>query len=442
MRTIPKTGFLLLLLAASPAAAQQPQPGDTQPAVLTLARAQAQALAQASVLTQAEQDALAAEEDVTQARIGFLPVFTAPLSYVFTSPMHGPEQAGVPFSLREPAFIANDAVNEYFLFASAEGHIDINGKLRATLAKSRADLARARALALVAKRGLASAVSDAYYGLALARGKREIAEQMLQSARDFLHTTELMFQGGEVAELDTLKAKVDITTRTDELLQARAAEQEALDTLNALVGAGFGTQTVVQDLGLALPDPAEIAGFAAEQVKQRPELVQIDAEERSADAEVRIARADRLPSLSYNVTAGINDSHIQPSRDLGASASVTLSVPIFDWGAAKSRQRQAEAHREAARRNHALVERTLLQQFSTAHAQARLAAERVEVAGSGVADASRALDISLARYRAGEAQVLEVVDARATLSTARTAFYQAVFDYRVALDRLRVAVGR
>jgi outer membrane protein TolC len=440
MRRFTKASLAVLLLTAVSAAAQQPQSKDARLTILTLA--QAQALAQASALTQAEQDALAAEEDVKQARVGFLPVFTAPLSYVFTSPMHGPDQTGVPFSLREPAFIANDAVNEYFLLASAEGHVDINGKLAATLAKSRADLARARAVTLVAKRGLASAVSDAYYGLALARGKREIAEQMLQSARDFLHTTELMFEGGEVAELDTLKAKVDITTRTDELLQARAAEQETLDTLNALVGADLGAQTVVQDLSLALPDPSEIAGFVAEQVKRRPEFAQLDAEERSADAEVRIARADRLPSLSYNVTAGVNDSRIQPSRDLGASASVTLTVPIFDWGAAKSRQRQAEAHRQAARRNHALVERTLLQQFSTAHAQARLAAERVELEGSGVADASRALDISLARYRAGEAQILEVVDARATLSTARGAFYQAIYDYHVALDRLRLAVGR
>jgi outer membrane protein TolC len=54
----------------------------------------------------------------------------------------------------------------------------------------------------------------------------------------------------------------------------------------------------------------------------------------------------------------------------------------------------------------------------------------------------RALDITVARYRAGEAPVLEVVDARKTLADERAAYYQAIFDYHVALDHLRQAVGR
>jgi outer membrane protein TolC len=440
---------LAALLALGPAArasAQQPAgppaPAPQAPPALTLARAQELALRQASALTQAEQGARVAELEVRQARVGFLPVITAPLSYIFTSPLHGPEQKGVPLTMRPPAFIANDAINQYVLLANATGEIDINGKLGATVDRTRAELARARAVALVARRGLAAAVTGAYYGLALARGKREVAEQVLQSALDFEHTTELMFEGGEVAELDTVKATVDVTARRDELLQARAAEVEAAETLNALTGIPFGTPTVVQDLGLALPEPADLAGFDAEQVGRRPELAQLEAEARSADADVRIARAERRPSLSYTVSAGVDDERIAPSRDLGASASVTLSVPIVDWGAARSRQRQAEIRRDAARSNRELVERALLMQFATARAQASLAAERIRLAGSAVADAARALDISVARYEAGEAPTLEVTDARSTLAAERTAFYQAIFDYRIALDRLLQAVGR
>jgi len=410
--------------------------------VLTLAQAQSLALAQASALTQAEQEAAVAEEDVKQSRIAFLPVFTAPLSYVFTSPLHGPEQQGVPFRLREPAFISNDGIHVYTLLATAEGTIDLNGKLRAELDRNRANLASANAAALVAKRGLASSVSDAYYGLALARGKREIAEQTLASARDFLHVTDLLFQGGEVAELDRLKATIDVTTREDELLQATSAEREAADTFAVLVGLGFDERTTIQDIALALPDDHELDALAAARIEDRPELAQIDALERAADADVRVARADRLPSLTYSVSAGVNDDRIQPSRDLGASAAVTLNVPIFDWGAARSRQRQAELRREALARNRTLVERTLRQQFSTARAQSEIAARRVTLTGASVREASRALDASLARYRAGEAQVLEVLDARSTLATTREAFFQSIYDYRVAVDRLRQAVGK
>ncbi len=423
--------LILVLCGIAPVAmAQGP------PAPMTLAEAQDRALTQASALTQAEHDVRAAEEDVKQAATGFLPVFTAPLSYVYVSPMRGIDEHGVP------AFISEDAINHYFLLANAEGTIDVNGKLRAELDRTRADLARARATALVARRGLLSAVSDAYYGLALSRGKRQIAEETLQSAREFLDTTKLLFEGGEVAELDTLKAEIDVTTRTDELLQARAAEQEAADTFNTLEGLDVAAPTTVQEIGVALPMASELDGLVADLIAQRPEFAQFDAEARSADAEARAAKADRLPSLTYSVRAGVDDSRIDPSRDLGAAAVVTLNVPIFDWGASRSRQRQAEIKRDATKRNRELAERTLRQQFSTARAQAELAAQRVRLTGAGLATATRALDISVARYRAGEAPVLEVIDARKTLADERAAYYQAIFDYRVSLDRLRQAVGR
>ena len=68
--------------------------------------------------------------------------------------------------------------------------------------------------------------------------------------------------------------------------------------------------------------PAELADFTPDQIERRPELAQLRAEESAADAEVRLARAERRPSLSYTVTAGIDDSAIRPSRDLGASAAI------------------------------------------------------------------------------------------------------------------------
>jgi len=49
---------------------------------------------------------------------------------------------------------------------------------------------------------------------------------------------------------------------------------------------------------------------------------------------------------------------------------------------------------------------------------------------------------SIARYRAGEAQIIEVTDAQTMLVTQRAALYQALFDYQTALGRLRQATGQ
>ena len=58
-----------------------------------------------------------------------------------------------------------------------------------------------------------------------------------------------------------------------------------------------------------------------------------------------------------------------------------------------------------------------------------------------VADAERNVTISVARYRAGEAPIVEATEALTTLATQRLALQQALFDYQTARVRLREAVG-
>jgi outer membrane protein TolC len=86
--------------------------------------------------------------------------------------------------------------------------------------------------------------------------------------------------------------------------------------------------------------------------------------------------------------------------------------------------------------------RGFTQQFYAARSQAASAAVRVRLAREGVLQAQDNLSASIARYRAGEAQIVEVTDAQTTLVTQRTALYQALFDYQTALGRLRQATGR
>jgi outer membrane protein TolC len=81
-------------------------------------------------------------------------------------------------------------------------------------------------------------------------------------------------------------------------------------------------------------------------------------------------------------------------------------------------------------------------QYATARQQAMTAAERVDNARRAVADAERNVEISIARYRAGEAPIVEATDALTTLATQRQALQQALFDYQSARGHLLEAVGQ
>lgn len=424
----------------NPAAPPTPQAAAQTPAALSLDDVTRLALAQASAFRQAQLAEQLAAEDVRQARAAFLPRLAVPSTLIYTSPSTG-LPSGSP---REVSFIAANAISEYQTLIGVTGELDVAGRLRATLRRNRALLEAAHSGAEVARRELIRATAESYYGLALAVARRRAAELSLSAAQEFERITGLLAGGGEVAQVDLLRARLQTATRRDEFEQARANEAGAANALRVFLGTDAATAIAVADLAATTPDAAEVEHFTSEGIARRPEFAQFEAEGRAAEAEVTIARAERRPQLAYNIAGGFDTSSLKADplrRHLGATATVSVTIPIFDWGASRSRERQAQLRLQTLESSRLLALRGFAQQFYTARAQALSAASRARLVAASLPDAERNVTLSIARYRAGEAPILEVTDAQNTLAAARTAYYQALFDYQVALTRLRQASG-
>jgi outer membrane protein TolC len=424
-------------------APQNPAVIQTSPLLnpLTLDEAIRLANAQASTFQSAILNERSAAEDVKQAQAAFLPKISAPLSYIYTSPALGLP----PGEPRAPSFITSDGIGAYQALVNVSGDLDIAGKLRASLAKNRALLTAAHAGADVAKRALAQAVVESYYGLALASAQLQAAEGNLRAAEDFEHITSLLLGGGEVAAVDLTRAQLQTITRRDELERARVNEQVAAGALRVFVGYEFTQPITTTDLALAIPTAAEYQQFKTDDISRRPEFAQLEQQLLAARQDIKLARADRLPSLSYSINGGFDTDSLRGPRlkeHSGVSAAISLTIPIFDWGASRSRERQAQFRVAAAENERTLALRGFTQQFYAARAQAATAAVRIGLARDGVFKAQDNLAASIARYRAGDAQIVEVTDAQTTLVEQRSALYQAIFDYQMALARLRQATGQ
>jgi outer membrane protein TolC len=343
------------------------------------------------------------------------------------------------------SFISADAINHTEVLAGVAGDLDVGGRLRASLRRSVALLEAARAGTEVARRALVQGVNESYYGLALASARRRSAELTLAAAEEFERVTGLLLDAGEVAQVDLIRARLQTATRRDELEQARIAESVAADALRVLVGYAFTASIATADLTIAPPDATELDRFTAQTIATRPEFAQFEAERRAAEQEAKIARADRLPQVSYSLNGGFDTDSLRPTplkTHTGALASVSVTIPIFDWGASRSRELQAQLRARSAEQERQLALRNFAQQFYTARAQALSAAVRARLLQQSVADAERNVQTSISRYRAGEAPILEVTDAQTTLAAQRASLFQALFDYQIARARLAQAAGQ
>ena len=410
---------------------------QTQP--LSLQQAIDLALGQASDFTTAQLNERIATEDIRQARAALLPKFEAKPNYIYTSPSMGDLRP------RPPSFLGANAIHEIQGLVTASGEIDISGRLNAAVRRNRELLASAHAGTLVARRALVQAVTEAYYGFALATAKRRAAENNLAASEEFENNAKLQLDAGEVAPVDYTRARLQTATRRDELEQARADESVAGDSLRVFVGIRFIEPIATEDLMINMPVDNEIERFSETAITTRPEFVQFQADRKAAEQDIRIAKADRRPQFTYSVGTGFISDSLAPAhvRDsLGVQVNVGVTIPIFDWGAAKSREEQARLKVQLADNARLVAERQFAQAFFTARAQAISARTRIRQIAASVADANANLSASIARYRAGEATILEVTEAQNSLVTQTTSLYQAVFDYQTARSRLMRAVGQ
>lgn len=393
------------------------------------------ALKNASAYRQAQVDERIAVEDVRQARTAFLPQFSVPLTYIgnTTSRYRTP---GDPVIY---SFVASSAINETSAFINASGLVDLSGRLRAALRRSRAQLAAAQAGTQVARRTLVIATVDAYYGLALARQKRRLADETLALAEAFVKIAENLKARDEVGETDVLRARSAALFRRDELEQARAAESAAMDLLRVLTGVDFATHIAHPLLTDDLPTASDFSDYTEELLKNRPELSQIELLKRAAIEDARVARRELWPELSYSLNGGFDAADFRPlTRYSGGQAIISLNIPVFNWGASRSRETQARLRAQSLDLQRESTLQQLRQEFYTARANALSAIERARITRAATAASQQSLTLTFASYRLKKGTILDVIDAQANYAAARLAYYQAIADYRTNRIRLEV----
>ncbi len=415
---------------------------QNQATIVTRDEAVRLTLAQISTFNQAQLNERLAAEDIRQSRAALLPKITVNPGYIFTSPSLANLPNGAP---RSPSFLGANAVNEIQGIVTAAGELDTSGRLRATLRRNRLLLEAARSGTEAARRTLIENLDEVYLNLALATAKKRAAQENLRIADEFENLTKTLIAGGEIAPIDAIRADVQTGTRRDELSQAELAEQQAANSLRGFIGYDATRQIAVSDFLNDVPTPSEIENLMADLSNTRPEIVQLIAGVKAAREDVKIVRAERRPQLTYALDGGFISDSLAPKgvyASTGIRATIGISIPLFDFGASRSRQIQAELRAQSAEQSRIFTERMLAQQFHSALLQAQSARDRIRVLGENIKNAEKVLEVSTLRYRSGEAPIAEVTDAQTSLVQQRTALYQAIFDYQIAVARLRQAVGK
>lgn len=279
---------------------------------------------------------------------------------------------------------------------------------------------------------------------------RGIVDASLALLNENLRVNDSLFRNGKITQDQVLRARAELLAVTQQSREAQNGARQAQSYLNFLLNRPLDTALEDADVNANVSATTrELAELRAAALANRPELAQLQHLARASDAQVRVARADRWPTLSLGADGGIQGEDYEFGRGANyATISLLLNWTFFDGGSRRAAVRQANA--SARKTNAQLDELTQQVQLEVQQSLDRLntSADSLATAEARAEAARAAFRIASHKRDEGAISQVEFIDARSSLTSAElnlnvTRFdvlaRQAELDYATANGNLPLA---
>jgi outer membrane protein len=401
---------------------------------LTLKEAQQITLRNHPKLSEAELQALASKQVVTQARAGFLPNVTFNATAVDAFESNTRIAAG---GLNNPSVYDRNAeglaVTQLLTDFGRTAHLVNSSRLSSRAASANTEATRDELLLQV---------DVSFYSALKAQSVLDVARQTLQTRKVLLDQISALATNKLRSELDLRFAEV--TYEQGQLLVAQAQNDldQAFISLETLLGDREKRTYRLIEEPMPAAKPVDPAGLVDTALSQRPDLARLRLER---DAASQYALAQK--ALNYPTVSAIGAGGLIPVRDTShfedryAAAGVNLSLPIFDGGLNSAKHAEAELRSQAASENLQDAENTAIKDVRNASLNVNYAYERLDLTQKLFENASLAFDLAQARYTMGSSSIVEVSQSQLDKTSAEIANTSAKYDYEIQQAILNFEIG-
>ncbi len=403
---------------------------DTIP-VVTLAEALQRAVRLDPGYVQALVQVDNAESARRTARLAFfLPTVNATTSYTVLSTQQFNIGTGQPASSTASASL--DARYELFN----------GGRNFAEAKRSGAALEAAQAGELSERFTVAAQVERAYYDVLGARELLDVGQQRSLRAQEQLGTARARVVSGATVQSDSLQVLLEVQRAGTEVQRRQADLVVNQLELGRRIGNERGADAAPLDTLPPPPLPLSLDEAVRYAATQGPAWLQARANERAAEYQVRARVGSYFPTVALTASLGKFDSKFFPSLTTRRTAGFTISLPLWDGAQRELALAVLRSNQTLATATRQNLEQSTRHDVTQAYTGYDVARGSLASALTGVAVASEIFRVQEARYRAGAATVLELLDAQAQLVQAQADVVQARYSVRLARASLEVLLGR
>jgi outer membrane protein len=410
------------------------QVGADAPASLTLTQAETTALANQPRMLAAQLRARSSAERVREARAGYLPTVAFNATGVRVADTGTSTAAGN---------ITTSAISDRFAYGGNLAQLVTDfGRTSALVGSARATAEAQADVATLTRAQVRLNVREAYYQVLG-------AEAVLGAARAALENRALVSRQLSALAASELKSTLDVNFANVlqseaelAVVRAESAVAQQRSHLATAMGLQMPVASILADVPAttdALPSTPE--SLLSQSMTQRADLSAVKSQQKAAAEFALSEKRLSYPTLNVLGAAGEVPFHDHTLHDNYAAAGFNLNIPIFNGGAFRARQAEAELEANARTRDTEELRLEVGEQVRDSWYRANEAYRSLDVTARLVAQSKEALRLAQDRYDAGLGSIVELNEAQLNETSAEITAADATYTYLSRRAELDYAAG-
>jgi len=290
----------------------------------------------------------------------------------------------------------------------------------------------------IAELEIAYQVKATFYGLLLAGELVTYARQNLELSRDFVEKTELKFGAGDVPRVEVIRARVEAARAATRLRRAENEESLTRARMNFLLARPGSAALEISGQLKAPPVTYGLEQLTTLALSARPEIERIESSLQRASLTKRLGYMSYLPDFELGAAR-----HRQSGAEDAWQVTLSVELPLFFWQPAIGEIREANSNSQALEQEASHLSNLISLEVEEAHRGYTTAVAQIELMEDEIlSQAEEVYEMYLFSYQQGEIGGIELIEAQRTLSEAREAYANSLYDYDVAIAALEKSIGR
>jgi outer membrane protein len=426
---------VLAITSLSSSTIRAQTPAVTKGKNLTLSQAETIALANQPRMLAAQQSALAAADQIREARSDYFPSVDFNATGVRVADTDTATAAGN---------ITTSSLSDRFAYGGNLTQMVTDFGRTSALVREAQDHATAQKdIATLTRADVRLNVREAYYRVLGAEAVLRAAEAAQTNRQLIARQLSELAKGELRSTLDVQFANVLVSQAALAVVRARSTVAQSRAHLATELGLLQPVYAALSDVTAANePLPPSPDGLLRQAQSNRADLQAAQAQQSAAQHFAVAERRLSLPTLNILAAAGQIPYHDDTLHDSYAAAGFNLSIPVFNGGLFAAQRVQAAHEANIKTQDAQQLRLEVSEQVRDAWYRANEAYQSIDVTARLVSESKEALRLAQDRYNAGLGNIVELNEAQLNETSAEIEAANAVYTYLTRRAQLDFATGQ